>query len=157
MNIQVLKNSTYAEPKDLPQAKSDRASGFDLIATSDPEIIGEKYADIEGHVYWNSIDYIQYKTDLKISIQQFKRLSFGYDSKSKDYDVFLLPRSSISKYNLVLANSVGLIDPDYRGEILVRFKYNFAPSDLKLVQTISPNDLVWKHDPKIVGKVNDKF
>jgi dUTP pyrophosphatase len=34
----------------------------------------------------------------------------------------LFPRSSISKYDLVLCNSVGIIDSGYRGEIKVRFK-----------------------------------
>jgi dUTP pyrophosphatase len=34
----------------------------------------------------------------------------------------LFPRSSISKYHLSLANSVGVIDSGYRGEIRARFK-----------------------------------
>ena len=38
---------------------------------------------------------------------------------------------SISKYNLVLANSIGLIDPEYRDQIFVRFKYVIQPKDLK--------------------------
>jgi len=36
----------------------------------------------------------------------------------------LLPRSSVSKSLLMLANSVGIIDPDYTGELM--FKFNFA-------------------------------
>ena len=43
-----------------------------------------------------------------------------------------MPRSSVSKYNLVLANSIGLIDADYRGEVLIRFKYIWQPEDYKL-------------------------
>ena len=34
----------------------------------------------------------------------------------------VLPRSSISKYGLTLANGVGLIESTYRGEILCKFK-----------------------------------
>ena len=34
----------------------------------------------------------------------------------------LFPRSSITKYDLVLANSVGVIDSDYRGELIVKFR-----------------------------------
>ena len=41
------------------------------------------------------------------------------------YYADLRPRSSISKYDLVLANSVGTIDADYRGELILKFK----PSD----------------------------
>ena len=33
----------------------------------------------------------------------------------------LFPRSSISKMGLMLANGVGVLDPDYRGEIQFRF------------------------------------
>lgn len=38
----------------------------------------------------------------------------------------LFPRSSISNYHLNLANSVGVIDSGYRGEIRVRFKRTSA-------------------------------
>jgi len=39
-----------------------------------------------------------------------------------NYMGLVFPRSSISKTTLDLANSVGVIDPDYRGAILVKFK-----------------------------------
>jgi dUTP pyrophosphatase len=35
----------------------------------------------------------------------------------------IFPRSSISNKNLMLANSVGVIDSQYRGEIKFRFRY----------------------------------
>ena len=38
------------------------------------------------------------------------------------YYADLRPRSSISKYDLVLANSVGTIDSDYTGELIFKFK-----------------------------------
>lgn len=34
----------------------------------------------------------------------------------------IFPRSSVSKYNLDLANAVGVIDSGYRGEIICKFK-----------------------------------
>ena len=34
----------------------------------------------------------------------------------------LVPRSSLSKNNIILTNSVGIIDADYRGEIMATFK-----------------------------------
>ncbi len=37
------------------------------------------------------------------------------------YDVRLYPRSSIGKTDWVLANSVGIIDEDYRGECIANF------------------------------------
>ncbi len=41
------------------------------------------------------------------------------------YYADLRPRSSISKYDLVLANSIGTVDADYTGELILKFK----PSD----------------------------
>lgn len=67
---------------------------FDIFAYSDPE---------------DSDSFVQYKTGLIFEIP-------------KGYDMLLYPRSSISKYDLLLCNSVGVIDQDYRGEVLVRFK-----------------------------------
>lgn len=40
----------------------------------------------------------------------------------KGYVGLLFPRSSIAKKNFMLANSVGVIDSDYRGEIVFNFK-----------------------------------
>ena len=38
------------------------------------------------------------------------------------YVGLIFPRSSVSNKDLVLANSVGVVDSGYRGEFLVRFK-----------------------------------
>ena len=54
-------------------------------------------------------EYIVYGTDLSVEIPE------GYVG-------LIFPRSSISIKDLILANSVGVIDSGYRGEILVRFK-----------------------------------
>jgi dUTP pyrophosphatase len=127
MKIQVLKNETYQSVDNLPKKGTDRATGFDVIVTSDPEIIGEKY---ENGAY-KRIDYIQYKTNLKLAVQKDRVFSnFGYTDL--DYDILAFPRSSVSKYNLVLANCIGLIDADYRGEVLLRFKYIWQPEDYKI-------------------------
>ena len=50
--------------------------------------------------------------DTGISIQ----LSAGYYAE-------IVPRSSIIKTDFFLANSVGIIDPDYRGRILMPLRY----------------------------------
>ncbi|MFH1521623.1 MAG: dUTP diphosphatase [archaeon] len=38
------------------------------------------------------------------------------------YVMLIFPRSSVSKKDLVLANSVGVLDSGYRGELLIRFR-----------------------------------
>jgi len=127
MKIQVLKNETYQSTDNLPKKGTDRATGFDVVVTSAPEIIGDQY---ENGAY-KRIDYIQYKTNLKLAVQKDRQFSnFGYTDL--DYDILAFPRSSVSKYNLVLANCIGLIDADYRGEVLLRFKYIWQPEDYRI-------------------------
>lgn len=158
MKIQILKNETYQSVNNLPQKATDRASGFDVIATSEPEIVGI----INDDGTYKKIDYIQYKTNLKLAVQKDRQYSsFGYIDI--DCDVLAFPRSSVSKYNLVLANSIGLIDADYRGEVLIRFKYIWQPEDYGVYKHESndgsllyyyiggkPNiDKIYKKDDKI--------
>lgn len=76
-------------------------AGMDLTATSGPEQIETD----DGFGYW----CFEYKTGLAIAIPE------GYVG-------LIFPRSSISKKDLLLANSVGVIDSGYRGEIKCRFK-----------------------------------
>lgn len=40
------------------------------------------------------------------------------------YVMFVFPRSSVSNTDLILANSVGVIDSGYRGELKLRFRKN---------------------------------
>lgn len=69
----------------------------------------------------------------------------------------LFPRSSISKRGYVVTNSIGLIDPHYRGELKIGlFKYNPFAEDLvlpiKLGQIVfheSPPDLRFEEVEKI--------
>ena len=149
MKIQVLKNESYQSVDNLPKKGTDRATGFDVIVTSDPEIIGEIY---ENGAY-KRVDYIQYKTNLKLAVQKERVFSnFGYTDL--DYDILAFPRSSISKYNLTLANCIGLIDADYRGEVLLRFKYQWQPEDYKirtdnLIEGTVNSDKLYKKGDKV--------
>ena len=55
-------------------------------------------------------NFINYYTGLAVEIPE------GYVG-------LLFPRSSVSKTDLSLANSVGVIDSGYRGEIIFRYKF----------------------------------
>jgi dUTPase len=109
----------------LPQKGSELAAGYDIVATSDPKIVGQKYTPVgmepseQGNL-WNSVDYIEYETNLFIA------------PTTVTFHTLIHPRSSVSKYNLVLANSIGLIDNDYRGMVICRFKYIWQPEDFRL-------------------------
>lgn len=50
----------------------------------------------------------------------------------------LLPRSSSSKTNIVLANTVGLIDTDYRGYIICRMSCRYP----NVRTTVNPGDRI---------------
>jgi dUTPase len=94
-----------------------RDIGFDLKTIKDPEIKGVKYID----GLYSSVDYIEYDTGVCLDTIQ----------RNTEEDIFTLvfPRSSISKKNLILANSIGLIDPEWRDSIKCRFKYLPQPED----------------------------
>ena len=67
----------------------------------------------------NNDNYIEHRTGLAIEIPE------GYVG-------LIFPRSSISEKDVMLANSVGVIDSGYRGEIKIRFKMvDHKPSVLK--------------------------
>ena len=77
----------------IPEYQNYGDAGMDLVAT-------EKIKD-NAFQLW-------FKTGLKIEIPN------GYVG-------LIYPRSSISKKDLMLANSVGVIDSGFRGEVQVRF------------------------------------
>ncbi len=146
MKIQVLKNEDYQDVENLPKKGTVRATGHDIVATSDPEIVGEKNENGS----YKRVDYIQYKTNLKVAVQKERQYS-GVGYLDVDYDILALPRSSVSKYNLLLANSIGLIDADYRGEVLLRFKYIWQPEDYSVYTHESVNSSPYSY---IGGKPN---
>ena len=59
-------------------------------------------------------NYIEYETNIALEIPE------GYMG-------LLFPRSSNSKKDLLLANSVGVVDSHYRGDVKFRFKRIFMP------------------------------
>jgi dUTP pyrophosphatase len=77
----------------IPKYAKNGDAGLDLVAVSQSS---------------NEL-YIEYGTGLALEIPE------GYVG-------LIFPRSSISKYHLSMANSVGVVDSGYRGEVTVRFK-----------------------------------
>ncbi|MDD4804520.1 MAG: dUTP diphosphatase [Candidatus Pacebacteria bacterium] len=48
------------------------------------------------------------------------------------YCMEIAPRSSISKYDLELCNSIGVVDADYRGEIMLKFRLTTSSASYKI-------------------------
>jgi dUTP pyrophosphatase len=77
----------------IPKYAIKGDAGLDLVATSK---------------FYDDFDNVCYGTGLAIEIPE------GYVG-------LLFPRSSISKTDLTLRNSVGVIDSNFRGEIVLKF------------------------------------
>lgn len=144
MKLKVLNNN--AELK-LPAKTGD--AGYDLVTVNEPRVIGNVYQGL----YYTAISHIEYDTNLVLEPELI----------NGEYDFFMLlyPRSSITKTNLVLANSVGVIDSGYRGNVKVCFKYIAQPEDMKIVEGKSfrgknASGLVTSINPQRVYHEGDK-
>jgi len=78
----------------IPKYALDGDAGMDIVAVD---------KSCEG------IDLVTYRTGLAFEIP-------------KGYFMLIFPRSNISKKDLILSNSVGVLDSGYRGELLLKFK-----------------------------------
>lgn len=87
----------------IPTYSKDGDAGMDLVATS-------KSFDTDGNVV--------YGTGLAFEIP-------------KGYVGLIFPRSSNAKQQLLLSNSVGVIDSGYRGEVMLKFKSSASSFSLK--------------------------
>lgn len=97
MEVNIKKLSENAV---VPSYANRRDAGVDLTATSK----SFKKSPSTGEIM-----YVEYGTGLALEIPT------GYVG-------LLFPRSSVSKTSLSLANSVGVVDSGYRGEVKLRFK-----------------------------------
>jgi dUTPase len=82
-------------------------SGFDLACPTETEISGK------GVLYGYQIETAMYKSDHDIDLNSISDVTPSA--------FYLFPRSSMSSTGLRLANSVGIIDSGYRGEIKASF------------------------------------
>lgn len=94
-NMNVLKFKKLVENAVTPKKATHDSNGFDLTATSK-----EWHDEFQAYVYG---------TGIAVEIP-------------KGYVGLLFPRSSVRKYTLMLTNCVGVIDSDYRGEIMATFR-----------------------------------
>lgn len=114
MKVLTIKYKKLTEEAKEPFKKFDVDAGFDLFA------IWKKETD----------KYIEYGTGLAFEIP------VGYVG-------LLFPRSSVTKEDLILKNSVGVIDSGYLGEIKLRFAkyYHDLFTEGNSKNKINPHDL----------------
>ena len=106
----------------IPQYAKPGDAGMDVVATS-----------------INVTDkYIEYGTGLAFEVPE-------------GYVMLIFPRSSVSKYDLSLANAVGVLDSSYRGELKLRFKRNYRIENLPSEETngkFTTTSILWGEDTK---------
>ena len=153
-SIMVLKILVDIEDEDLHEAYEK------YIEKHNNSILTNNYYDSGFDILSPTHLFIEKKTDT---------LKFRYDMKLKtsarivtNYNIrptgyYLYPRSSISKSNIRLSNSIGIIDSGYRGNLLACFDIFNNNEDViispqeRYCQICSPN-----LTPIYVLKVNDK-
>ena len=95
-------------------------AGYDLFARENPKISGNPVGKNQTLTStYKSIDYIEYDTKLIVG-----------PADEREIYATVYPRSSVSKYNLALANSVGVVDSGFRDTIKIRFRYIMQPEDI---------------------------
>lgn len=117
----VIKIKKLVEQAVIPSYSKEGDAGLDLTAVSVNTTDNGDYG------------FIEYDTGLAVEIPE------GYVG-------LVYPRSSISKTGLILANSIGVIDSNYRGSIKCRFKaipnstiYNVGDRIAQLIIQPIPN------------------
>lgn len=134
MKLKVLKNKAIINE---PARKGD--VGFDIVAVNEPRVIGSIYQGL----YYTAISHIEYDTELRISPEKVGDVYKFYN--------LIFPRSSIINTNLILANSVGVIDSGYTGNIKVCFRYISQPEDYKIIEG---NSIRGKKTTGVLSSIN---
>lgn len=98
-----------------PVRGSAQAAGYDLTAV--------------GYEWDDEHKVIVYHTGIAVEIP-------------RGYAGFVFPRSSIYKKSLVQTNCVGVIDSDYRGEILVKFAIRFRSTEKDFPLIYEPGERI---------------
>jgi len=109
----------------IPTYGTDFSAGLDFTALNVKCHYNDDVSDVYTHYSMSELKYIEYGTGLSIEIPS------GHVG-------LIFPRSSITNKNLILGNSVGVIDSDYRGEVKFRFKKTkqYATDEYKVGEKI---------------------
>jgi len=120
LNIFIENDNLRDKYLDTIKQRDTQDAGFDLFCPDTYELFKENK---------------QFKCDTQIVCSMV-------DSNGNNCSYYLYPRSSISKTNLRLANSVGIIDSGYRGPIIGVFDIIddfFVEKYSRLLQICAPN------------------
>lgn len=137
----------------LPKKANENDAGYDITAVSDGVIVSDKEDTIvsppleDKPTLHRRVAYIEYATNLFWTPGREDVNTSDVILADLKNHIELFPRSSISKYNLVLANSIGIVDTGYQNQVMLRFKYIWQPQDLRPQRTE-------EGEYEMVGRVN---
>lgn len=126
-----IKIKKFNERAVIPSYSRNGDAGMDLVATE----------------FYYEDGLFCYKTGIGLEIPN------GYVG-------LVYPRSSISKYDLILSNHVGVIDSNYRGEIILKFRkttqypYIFINGDRIGQLIIIPRPKITFEEVEILSETN---
>lgn len=130
MKVRILKRNENAK---IPTQAYDRDFCYDLYATSVEEVRPNlfKYGtgisveivrDVE-KLGSNAVESVELPfLNIAQDVNIRKILSFDFTNSNIKLDIDVRHRSSIYKTGLILCNSIGTVDEDYRGEIFCFFR-----------------------------------
>lgn len=123
---------------------SDENAGFDLFCREMTSIPNVAQAQGKG-------------TLIPLGLKA-RLVKVGAEGHKTDSHFWLLPRSSIYKTPLMMANSVGVIDMSYRGELMAPVRSNGPQHDVlsgeRMFQIVAP-DMGWIRSVRIVDSLTD--
>jgi dUTPase len=139
LEIQQLTDTTNIFYK-VEYNRSDSNAGFDLHSSSDVSI-------------GQTPQFIPFGVAVRLLKVEQMPGGTSNDYLKTDSHFWLVPRSSIYKSGLMMANSVGVIDKSYRGELKAPVWSMTGNSDVKngerLFQIVAP-DMGWIRNVRIV-------
>lgn len=139
MVIVLQEQNLFNKSKELLKFKKTHENAITPVKANETDMCYDLFAVEDGKL---SDMFIEYDTGIALDIPE-------------GYDVQVFPRSSISKYDLVLANGLGIIDNGYKDSVKCRFKivyshnYLIVNEDESQLPLFSPRN---KDDIKIYKK-----
>lgn len=141
---------------DIPIYQTTGSAAMDLYCTEDITIYPGEVKQIKtGLAIWIASDFAKMQP-----VQQYHCDNDGIGSvplySNLSIAGLILPRSGLGSKGLILANTIGLIDEDYQGELLV----NVWNRTREQIERLKPNnrDIAWQEaSVQIDLKEGDRF
>lgn len=122
VELKILNKDLYTE-NNLPKAATAGSAAVDLLCPETLKI--------------TSGETVKINSGISIWIDSYTLHAEGFGTRTKDGKYFMrhgisgmiIPRSGLGSKGIVIANTVGLIDGDYQGELIINLHNRNSPSE----------------------------